>query len=261
MSAISLLDKNIEVIINPLHGGRIEQIYFQSLPLLYVPLKEDNSTGWINHGGDFLWLAPQSKWGSWPPLAEFDQLAWKVLRSDDAVVVRSEVWNGVQLERKIFFEAGALIVNNSIKNVSEDIKEWGLWNISQLKNQDLEMNFISNDLKIFDFPPDITVEQLLLEGSIEKRNDRYIIDPNKSDDFKVGAVASNNILTCNIGDVVMEKELVLPRNYDKTDFPHQCSIEVYKNDYYLEAELVWPMTALKPGDCYIGTQKFNIYRR
>ena len=257
MSKIFLEEGNVRVDLDPSHGGRIQQLYFQGKPLLYVSDKTlDN--GWINYGGDFLWIAPQDKWGGWPPVKEFDSLAWDVSFSEAKVIVASKEWNGLILERSIFFDEGCLIVENSLLNNLKTEVEWGLWNISQLSLADLQVSFNVNKLKVFDYPNGVSERFLLADGSLSNCGTEYKIYPKKGKDFKVGGLAKNNKLSCKIGDILLEKEIILTEKQQKTEFPHECNIEVYKNDYYLEAELVWPLVVLASGEKYTGIQKYSV---
>ncbi|MDD4526903.1 MAG: hypothetical protein PHF25_02565 [Candidatus Margulisbacteria bacterium] len=257
MRPISLTKNNFKVLVNPAHGGRIQQLYYKDVPLLYVP-KKLSSTSWTNYGGDFLWLAPQQKWGGWPPVKEFDSLAWDFLASEQKIEIKSAEWNGLVLGRTIYFQENDLIVENSFFNQSATVAEWGLWNISQLSLDDLSVIFTVPELKIFSYPEEITVGKLATTGNLFIEKDKYMIIPQKSLDFKVGGIAKDNKLICNIGNLVLEKEIILTKKQQKTEFPHQCNIEVYKNDNYLEAELVWPMVKLKPEETFIGIQKFSV---
>lgn len=252
-----LEDGNVKVIIDSTHGGRIQQLYFHDTPLFYIP-DQLKPNSWVNYGGDFLWVAPQHKWGGWPPVKEFDSLAWDVSYSGKKVIITSKEWNGIVLERSFLLNGGCLIVENSALNKSKVDVEWGLWNISQLSLVDLLVSFNVDKLKVFDFPNNVSEELLLADGNLIKSGDKYTVYPKNGMDFKVGGMANNNKISCKIGDIILEKEIFLSEKQQKTEFPHECNIEVYKNDNYLEAELVWPLVVLAPGEIYIGIQKYTV---
>ncbi len=256
MRQLSLEEGTLKVVINSSHGGRIQQLFYQGCPLFYIS-ENTSSNSWVNYGGDFLWIAPQHKWGGWPPIKEFDELSWNVSSSDKKIILTSNEWQGVVLKRSIYFSEGCLLVENSLLNVSLLAVEWGLWNISQLPLTGLRVNFDVNKLNIFDYPEGVTEKALLANGSLSK-DDGYTICPQKGIDFKVGGIAKNNKLVCKIGDLLLEKEIILTEKQQRTEFPHQCNIEIYKNDFYLEAELLWPMVKLAPGESYVGIQKFTV---
>jgi len=256
VSQLFLEKGKLKVVVNPTHGGRIEQVYYQDIPLFYSSNKPTDS-GWTNYGGDFLWLAPQAKWGGWPPVKEFDSLAWSFSKTDIKLEITSPSWNGIVLSRTIYFIDEELIVENSFSNTSSSPVEWGLWNISQLPVHELSVTFSATEVKVFDYPENITLDSLVATNNLSINN-KYTVTPKQGLDFKLGAISDDNVLECSLGKLTLIKEIILSEKQLQTEFPHRCNIEVYKNDTYLEAELVWPMTRLSPGETFTGIQKFYV---
>lgn len=250
--------KDLLVTINPSFGGRIQQIYFKDTPLLYEPTIKLGDNAWINYGGDFLWLAPQHKWGGWPPIKEFDKIPWEVQNLSNKIILKSKSWNGIVLSREIYFDNGELIVENHLLNQSNSDVEWGLWNISQLSLVDLEVSFNVSKLKVFDYPENITENMLFDSGDLVKENNDYFVFPKKSFDFKIGGISNDGTLTCRFGEIVLVKQIIQTEKHQQTEYPHNCNIEIYKNNEYLEAELVWPLVKVHSGKKTFGIQKFIV---
>jgi hypothetical protein len=247
---------NLKISINAPYGGRIQQIYYDNKPLFYNH-NINNDDLWINFGGDFLWIAPQDKWGNWPPPKEFDCLPWSVKNTKSKTTITSLEYDGIILERTIYFVDNSIRVENSILNNSNQPKEWALWNISQFPVKNLSVNICLKSLKIFDYPENINEELLFSSNQLFRQGCTYTVLPKHDLDFKIGGVSIDNYIVCKYDNLTVKKRIFLD-NKDESNFPHQCSIEIYKNNDYLEAELLWPMVQLKPQKKFIGIQEFTI---
>lgn len=94
----------IEALIVPSLGGRIMELELKGgHNCLYAPLKPETMDGWVNHGGDKTWFAPQSLW-SWPPDPWLEQKPHEVVGFGDGSITLespvSEAW-GLQITRRI----------------------------------------------------------------------------------------------------------------------------------------------------------------
>lgn len=248
----------IEVIIDIEHGGRITSLSFVHGDNFLYSTKNSKVGNWNNYGGDFLWIAPQDVWG-WPPIKAFDQAQWSALYSE-TLVLTSPSWQGVVLEREFdIIGMDTLQVVNRIKNVSEKIIQWGLWNITQIPLNDLYVTFEGLGLKVFKNEHNLNLEEIQSKGGLEIKKNKYSIKADNLLEYKIGVIAKNpriilekeNLRLIKYLDEIVEKNPI---------WPHGTNLEIYKNDQYLEAEFVWPMVSLMPAEEYVGTEYFVLER-
>lgn len=258
MNLISLNRGSLHVEIGSDHGGRIISMTLEGCGnVLYNP--ERMSGEWMNYGGDFLWIAPQERW-NWPPIKEFDQDPWFVSELNKSVLVTSLEWNGIKLRREFcLLSDSTLSVKNYLINLGNK-QEWGLWNISQIPLVDSEVCFSANDsdIKVFDYLEDIELEKLFFEGYLAKRGNGIVLTGKLGKDFKIGCITDNPVIQVKTPEYSFRKKFELSQ---AVDYPHGCNIEFYKNDDYIELEIVWPMTSLDVGEKYCCTQLFELQKR
>jgi len=253
----------IRLIVSVEHGGRILSISPTHHKNGLYESNQDNESGWLNYGGDFLWIAPQERWG-WPPIKSFDQDPWIAAISDDGLKLTSPVWEGLMLSRKInFVEIDTIKVRNTI-DFSRNNQSWGLWNITQVPIDYLSVGFtLNSDIKVFDYPENIDLEKLLSNQyiNIESAGDRkkILIQPKKGLDFKIGGITKELTMQIETKKFIIEK--TFDKQNDDAVYPHGCNIEFYKNDVYLEAEILWPMVQLAKGEFYSADQYFKVIEK
>jgi hypothetical protein len=149
------------VLIAPELGGRILQYSYRGHEFLYVNSSlagqvysakpQDIGTWqWKNYGGDKVWPAPQGWNGKqeWPGPDKMieDQVPFvaNILESSGPSVrvdlegPRMENYSGLQFTRSLVLEDGhsRLNITSTMKNVSEELKNWSLWAVTQLRASD-----------------------------------------------------------------------------------------------------------------------------
>ena len=97
---------------------------------------------------------------------------------------------------------------------------------------------------------------LFRSGYLSQNENEFIIKGVKGLDFKIGTIADvGKIVICN-GKYKLTKSFDVASK--ETQYPHNCNLEIYKNNEYLEAEIVWPMTELKASEEFAVNQYFEI---
>jgi len=258
---LKLANGFLEVEIDPEHGGRISGLKLPGRGNVFYKPENSRQNNWNNYGGDFLWIAPQERWG-WPPIAEFHDQKWDVF-NDEKVCLISPVWKGIQLKRELdFIGTDTLQVTNTMINLGNP-QDWGLWNISQLPLSGLDITAdYGHDIKVFPFPEDVKMNELIKENYLKlyKQKKKMEIFGRKGKDYKIGCVAGIPKMTVLTEEYILEKRFELDTS-PATKYPHDCNLEFYKNDKYLEAEILWPMVRLEPGQEYSAIQYFSLQRR
>jgi hypothetical protein len=104
-----------------------------------------DANGWINHGGDKAWPAPQAAWAKiagkgWPPPRTFDAVAHTASIIDSTVELVSPVDDGygVRVRRRIALHATApvMTIETSFEKVQGPPVRVGVWTITQLESPD-----------------------------------------------------------------------------------------------------------------------------
>jgi len=95
--------------------------------------------GWINHGGDRAWPAPQSDWPrfsgrGWPPPATFDAQPYTASVQQSAVEMVSAVdpAYGIRVHRRLSLVEEGLLIDTRYEKVQGDPVRVAVWTISQL---------------------------------------------------------------------------------------------------------------------------------
>ncbi|MDD5456098.1 MAG: hypothetical protein PHV30_03605 [Candidatus Margulisbacteria bacterium] len=251
----------LEVKVDPEHGGRISTLNLAGMRNVFYTPAIPQKDGWINNGGDFLWIAPQERWG-WPPIAEFDKCRWDIY-NDEKICLISPVWQGIQLQRELdFADTDTLQVTNTLIN-QENSQSWGLWNISQIPLTGLEITAdYRHDIKVFSFPKNVDMDELIKENYLKlyRQKKKMELFGKKGKDYKLGCVSTIPKMTILTEEYILEKRFELDTSSD-IRYPHDCNLEFYKNDDYMEAEVLWPMVSLEPGQQYRAVQYFSLQRR
>jgi len=119
-------------------GAAPEQGPFWSHPQLGPALVPDGE-GWINHGGDRAWPAPQSDWPrfsgrGWPPPATFDAQPYTASVQQSAVEMVSAVdpAYGIRVHRRVSLVEEGLLIDTRYEKVQGDPVRVAVWTISQL---------------------------------------------------------------------------------------------------------------------------------
>lgn len=223
---------------------------------------------YVPAGGYKTWLAPQSKWG-WPPyldlaIGDYDfeyeinnqQLEFRLLSPKCRET-------GMQLSRTIILSAGSdrVKVKQGMKNCSNQVKEYGLWDVTQLKGQAKVIFPVqsSQDIKFLkESKSDTEVECKEVAGKL-----LAVITCLGEEEFKLGTSFSEGwILT-----LVEEEDYQLGYLkefpvFSNPVFGHDCALEVfdtYKYDY-LEVEVHGPMKKLKVGEETSFTEEWTTYQ-
>ena len=123
-------------------GAAPEQGPFWSHPQLGPALAPDPE-GWINHGGDRAWPAPQSDWPrfsgrGWPPPATFDAQPYTASVQQSAIEIVSAVdpAYGIRVRRRAILVEDGLLIDTSYEKVQGDPVRVAVWTISQLNPPD-----------------------------------------------------------------------------------------------------------------------------
>jgi hypothetical protein len=270
-NAYLLENQYIRVIVLPEVGGRIVSYDVLDHEFLYtIPElkgKKYNLEGILDiesyrrdldytpAGGYKTWLAPQSEW-EWPPYLDLAigdyEVEYEVKddRLDFKLISPQCRETGIRLTREISLFAGQkeLVIDQGMKNHSTEIKEFGLWDVTQLKGQGRVVFPIESE------------EDIAILGQGEDKSEIEIRQVNSDlfaivncqgkQEFKVGTSYSAGwILT--VVDTA-EKKLGYLKEFPvfaDASFGHGCAVEVfdtYKYNYF-EVEVHGPLIELDSG--------------
>lgn len=207
---------------------------------------------WYLYGGYRLWVSPEIMPYTYYP--DNDPVEYKTEGSSVTLTPPPQKENGLAMRIKVSFTEGGILVENEIKNISDEEKRCAAWGLSVMAKGGIALvptrtddtGFLANRLYAIWPYDDIKDERFILD-------DRFVAlkQTDKDRAFKVGV---NN----KGGRVLYFKDGVLvTKQYNVTDEEYPdwgCSAELYTCRDFLEAESLSPLTCLKPGETLLHTE-------
>jgi hypothetical protein len=223
--------------------------------------------GPLHYGGHKTWIAPQASWGDgvWPFL-DLDNGTWAFDLVDERVVeLISPVCRetGIQLARRVAYEASALRVTERLTNRGEAPAVCGLWSVTQLAGR-ARVRFPVDERGVVDLSP----AGAGAPAVVRTRQGVAEVDCCQRGPTKVGTPHAGGWLEAALaprpGAAVRFTKRYEARHAAAGDWPHGCAVEVY--DFApgslpcVEVELLSPVTRLRPGDSVGFTERWTADR-
>jgi hypothetical protein len=212
--------------------------------LLFAPREVKDVGGWMNHGGDKLWFAPQSIWG-WPPDSDLDQAPHSVELKRNRLVMTSPVsrkW-GLQLQRELWVTGATLHSLNRVTNFSGKVMKVSAWQVTQIGQPRRVLLELGPSNQWYGYKTAAP-----LPGYDEVEGGVMSLTPHPTQFRKFGSRGYRAMA------VTAAREAVALTNFLQRDgeYPDEGSaMQVFlgsKESGYIELEAAGPLRALKPGE-------------
>lgn len=273
--AIPLQNDILRAVIVP-SIGRMTEIELIDMP---SPLRADalldkgkssDTNSWANYGGSWVWLVPQSLWGStfgrgWPPpvfdspAAAWTASAWK--RADGASFCRLQLDVGAPLHIRVTREfllprkSAKLQVTQRIDRVLDSKVPMTIWNVAQVGNADevvLPLDEGAKLVPLYDKP--------IAPQFIRSCSNSIVIDPREIEENKVGSASPRSWIAGRRGQLVL---ILTAKPGDAAGkYPDGgCRVEMYTNKGlgYTELESLSEERVLAPGETLANTVTFELH--
>lgn len=211
---------------------------------------------WVNYGGSFLLTAPQSAWKHpWPPPCAKNQTGSASILPDKSVLLSSPECSttGVAFSRcfRLHPELPMLFTEDRIRNISSQVRSWGIWEISQLRPG-------GQALIPFIPPSQKKTVRNLNQFSFQHRGNTIIIRDTQTK-VKGFHHSSSGVMGYLLEDNILwrfspaaDPGAVYPQGEDSLSF--------YSGQGAFELEYVSPLMSLKPGEVRSSSQIWIIGR-
>jgi hypothetical protein len=258
LDALVLRSAKAEAVVVPSLGRVMSFRRHGQQNLLFAPREAKDVGGWVNHGGDKLWFAPQSLWG-WPPDPDLDQSPHSVEILWDRLILTSPVsrrW-GLQLQREIWLDSATLHSLNRVINRSSRVMRVSAWQVAQVGNPRRALLELGAMGQWYDYK-----QGALIEGYHSIDGDALSLRPHPTASRKFGSAGSKALAQVQSGDVIALTSYLVPR----TEYPDEGSaMQVFmgtKDSGYLELEAAGPLANVMPGlDNAFSTSLTAVERR
>lgn len=218
------------------------------------------SKGWVNFGGDKLWNSPQSLWG-FPPDPWIDSGASRVsvIHGDQLRIIGMKSMRfGVRFERTIRMdprEAKVTIINKMTNTGSKPV-EYGVWEIAQVPGDCKAVLHRDRDSK---FPKGVyRYNYKISPAYLHIHPDSITLMRNPKAVQKIGTDSRKGTVAAISPRGVFQ----LYAEYHKgARYPDDgCGQETYTDPtlYYMEVELLGPITKLSPGHYTTFTTRWTL---
>lgn len=196
----------------------------------------------FNAFGSTFWTSPQKEW-NWPPVAEFDRLAYDVEDNGTSLVMTSKLNErfGYRIRKDFSADAkdNAIVITYSIINESQEKKKVAPWEITRVPGDGLI--FIAAD------PKNIVAasgELLKFEGKYGAA--WYTFDETK-ENRKINADGKGWLAYTNNGLLLVKK---FPDLAPSQPAPDEAEIQIYVNEgkSFIELESQGAYVELNPGE-------------
>jgi len=204
-----------------------------------------------NMYGSTFWTSPQSEW-NWPPVREHDAMPYSVEKTDDSIVMTSQLSQKLPLRiRKTFTKDEAnesIVITYSITNESDVARKVAPWEITRVP---------SEGVVVFD----AEVESITPAGlmSFVSKNDLayYEIDHVEGQNRKINADGKGWLGYVNNGLLLLKQ---FPDLTSLQPAPGEAEIQVYvhQGKMYVEIESQGAYTELQPGQTLDWTVRWRL---
>jgi hypothetical protein len=288
---------SIRLHVVPELGGRIVNYQLGDHPFLWVnpllagsappPTRLNTDGGWLNWGGDKIWIAPQG-WEDdrhWPgppdPVIDGGPYSVEAIEEREGGGIRltsgDGAASGMRLSRVLRLEKGTshLRVAATMTNISDKTRRWGLWSVTQVDASSRSQKDWNRHLRAY-VPAHPTSPysngyrvlygcndnpQFSREGDFVSMHYQRIVG-------KIGIDSPGSWIAVVDGE--SGKVLVQSMQYEKDrEYPDGATVEIWtnglgmltaygrtaqmpqsveENPYLIESELMGPLTTLAPGE-------------
>ena len=234
------------------HAGESFDFHGFSKEQIEIKKKELGFRLW---GGDKTWVAPQKKWSQKIPPLALDGGSYQREIRGASLILRSPLdpETGLQICREITIEKGnRLELKQSFYNHSQEVIEYGIWNVSQILRE-LHVYIPVSPEKIISYADEGDSEALLKEVCAPLGNGWTSIRCDEPLHFKYGALPQKGRILSLKPYRSKNSFLVMERLFDlepKASYAHGASVEVYNSPTmnYAEVEVHAPLQRLSPGE-------------
>jgi hypothetical protein len=278
-------------------GGRIVNYQLGAHHFLWInpllagsnppPTRLNSNGGWLNWGGDKLWLAPQgwhddTKWPGPPdPVIDGGPYSVEAIKERDGGGIRltsgTGAASGMQLSRVLRLEEGTshLRVTATMTNISDRTRRWGIWSVTQVDACSRSRQDWNRNLRAYvpAHPKSAYLKgyrvlygaddnpQFSGDGELVSMHYQRIVG-------KIGIDSPGSWIAVVDGE--SGKVLVQSMPYEKDrEYPDGATVEIWtnglgmlsaygrtaqmpesveENPYLIESELLGPLTTLAPGE-------------
>lgn len=253
--AYRLSGAQVEAVVVPSLGGRIMEFRLKGGEnTLYAPSKPETLGGWMNHGGDKVWFAPQSLW-SWPPDPWLEQKEHDVTSVEDGSITItspiSEAW-GLQITRtiKVHPTEPKLIISTTLTNLWQRTIRVSPWQVVQVDQP--EKAAMELDRRAFPMNGFVLISVEPLQPGFDSILGSWLsLKPAPKVSRKVGGRGKTIFAEGRWGRLTLASEVAGTSLADQGEFPDKgCWHEIYmapKERGYLELEALGALAALSEG--------------
>jgi len=212
--------------------------------------------GYVNWGGDKIWLAPQSSWSQgWPPDKDWDGAPFQSAIVGHALRMTSRVSqaSGLRLIRDFTFVGSRFVETTTMTKLAGLSLRGGLWEIAQVIQPSAVRVPVARSSAY-------TGGYTWLQNRVAAKTVPIAINghgwltivPPISGTFKLGTDSDRAIIEANSGGyrLVLSERRLSGQYADGSG--HGCPVELYNNGasngHYCELELLTPMRSMKLGD-------------
>ena len=240
----TLTNSRVSMVVNASKGGKILSLKYQDKEVL-------SQSRWPESFGSTFWTSPQKEW-NWPPVPEFDKMAYTVeQQSDTRLVIKSQVSERLKYrigkDFSVDKKSGAFVVTYSIINESGETRRVAPWEITRVPNA---------GLIFFDAPLEGITPAGLMDFKAQNGAVWYQADE-ANQNRKINADGKGWLAYCNDGLLLVKKFQDLKPSEPA---PDEAEIQVYVNrgKTYIELESQGAYTTLAPGEQLSWTVKWYL---
>ncbi len=229
----------------PRKGGKI-------LSLKYKDKEVISQTSFPESFGSTFWTSPQKEW-NWPPVPEFDKMAYDVEEIDGRITMTSKVSEKLKYRiRKTFSidaRDGAIIVSYAIVNESEETRQVAPWEITRVPN---DGGIIFFDANVKSIEPQGLLPFEKKYGALWYKTDEA------GENRKINADGKGWLAYCNADGMLLVKQFQDLKTAQPA--PGEAEIQVYVNrgKTFIELESQGAYTTLKPHEELVWTVRWYL---
>ena len=223
---------NLTMTVDAGKGGKILSLKYQDAEVI-------SQLPWREAFGSTFWTSPQKEW-NWPPVPEFDKMAYTVEEhSDTTLVMRSQVSARLKysIGKAIRACDGSFAITYTIYNESGESRQVAPWEITRVPNQGI----IFFDAPVAEITPAGLMDFKAAHGAAWYQADEA------NDNRKINADGKGWLAYYSDGLLLVKKFQDLKK---EEPAPGEAEVQVYVNrgKTYIELESQGAYTTLAPGE-------------
>jgi hypothetical protein len=244
-SLFTLKSGNATMAVDATKGGKILSLKYKDQEVL-------SQSRWPESFGSTFWTSPQKEW-NWPPVPEFDKMAYTVKeQTDDRLIISSPVSERLDMSVGKDFQKGnadgVFTVTYTIKNEGNEPRRVAPWEITRVTNGD---GLIFFEALVDSIWPAGLMSFETAHGAAWYKTDEA------PQNRKVNADGSGWLAYCANGLLLVKKFQDLKQGEPA---PGEAEIQVYVNrgKTYIELESQGSYTLLQPGEQLSWTVNWHL---